>query len=285
MTNRTFGRVAVLALAMLAPVLMIACGGGGEELSRADVAEIVRSELEKVPDPEPGLTGEEVEQIVVNALAGMKDTEAAGEKAEQMAEAKMSAMPRRSDPSEYTQYLVKKAIGMYEAEGLDATLAYYNTRESIDGQWYVFIGDGDVLLAHAANPRLGQSSRLRGGRAERLPGGRGGRGRRGRGWRMVLLHLPQSRHRRRGDQALLDGAATTGSSSARAGMRAGPQEVRRSRSTPSPSCGRPWTSTTPWAWRLPSTTTTPSRASTASGTCSSSTRTRRCSPTPPIPTS
>ena len=154
MTNRTFARVGMLALAMLTPFLIIACGDGEEALSRADVAEIVRSELAKAPAPEPGLTGEEVEQIVVKALAGMKDPEVAGEKAEQMAEAKMAAMPRRSDPSEYTQYLVKKAIGMYEAEGLDATLAYYNTRESIDGQWYVFIGDGDVLLAHAANPRL-----------------------------------------------------------------------------------------------------------------------------------
>ena len=35
---------------------------------------------------------------------------------------------------------------MYESEGLDATLAYYNTADSIDGQWYVFIIDGDDVV-------------------------------------------------------------------------------------------------------------------------------------------
>ena len=63
--------------------------------------------------------------------------------------------PARWEPEEYTQYLVKEAIGSYEAQGRDATLAYYNTPESIDGQWYVLIFDeNDVMLAHAANPAL-----------------------------------------------------------------------------------------------------------------------------------
>ena len=44
---------------------------------------------------------------------------------------------------------------MYDSEGLDATVAYYNTAESIDGQWYVFIFDeDDTFLAHAADPGL-----------------------------------------------------------------------------------------------------------------------------------
>ena len=52
-------------------------------------------------------------------------------------------------------YLVKEAIGRYESDGLADTVAYYNTPESIDGQWYVFIGDeDDVLLSHAPNPSL-----------------------------------------------------------------------------------------------------------------------------------
>ena len=39
--------------------------------------------------------------------------------------------------------------------GLDATVAYYNTKESIDGQWYIFILDqDDMMLAHAPNPDL-----------------------------------------------------------------------------------------------------------------------------------
>ena len=59
------------------------------------------------------------------------------------------------EPDEYTQYFVKQAISRYESEGLDATVAYYNTRESVDGQWYVFILDqNDMMLAHAPNPDL-----------------------------------------------------------------------------------------------------------------------------------
>ena len=46
-------------------------------------------------------------------------------------------------------------MNLYDAVGLEVTLDYYNTEESIDGQWYVFIGDeNDVLVAHAANPAL-----------------------------------------------------------------------------------------------------------------------------------
>ena len=61
----------------------------------------------------------------------------------------------KSTPDEYTKRLVREAIDRYESEGLDSTVAHYNTKESIDGQWYVFIGDqNDVMLAHAANPGL-----------------------------------------------------------------------------------------------------------------------------------
>ena len=63
------------------------------------------------------------------------------------------SVPRKSDPAEYTKYLVREAINRYESEGLDATVAYYNTDASIDGQWYVFIFDeADTMLVHAPNP-------------------------------------------------------------------------------------------------------------------------------------
>ena len=63
--------------------------------------------------------------------------------------------PSRDRPAEYTQVLVKQAIERYEETGLDSTVEYYNTAESIDGQWYVFIIDeNDTMLAHAANPDL-----------------------------------------------------------------------------------------------------------------------------------
>ena len=66
-----------------------------------------------------------------------------------------SAAPAKWEPVEYTQYFVRAAIRKYQEEGLDATVAHYNTAESIDGQWYVFIVDqDDIMLAHAANPAL-----------------------------------------------------------------------------------------------------------------------------------
>ena len=63
--------------------------------------------------------------------------------------------PPKSMPDAYTQFVVRDAISRYESEGQEATLDYYNTKESIDGQWYVFIIDeDDVMRAHAANPDL-----------------------------------------------------------------------------------------------------------------------------------
>ena len=129
-----------------------------EGLTRADVSEIVRSEIANVPAPEPGLTGAQVEQIVQEVLDDIKkpEPEPTSKKTEQMADGKMALAPRRSSPSEYTQYLVKNAIGRYESEGLDATLAYYNTKESIDGQWYIFILDQERRDARSRRqPRPG----------------------------------------------------------------------------------------------------------------------------------
>ena len=63
------------------------------------------------------------------------------------------AAPPKWEPAEYTQHFVREAIRKYQTDGLDATLDFYNTQESIDGQWYVFIFDeNDMMLAHAANP-------------------------------------------------------------------------------------------------------------------------------------
>ena len=66
-----------------------------------------------------------------------------------------ATVPPKSTPADYTKFLVRAAISRYESEGLDATVAYYNTRESVDGQWYVFIIDeNQTIIAHAANPDL-----------------------------------------------------------------------------------------------------------------------------------
>ncbi|MYC07082.1 MAG: hypothetical protein F4X57_07925 [Chloroflexi bacterium] len=58
-----------------------------------------------------------------------------------------------AEPAVYTQYLVNEAISMYESEGHEDTIAYYNSPDSVDGQWYVFIGDkNDMMQAHATIP-------------------------------------------------------------------------------------------------------------------------------------
>ena len=60
-----------------------------------------------------------------------------------------------ADPAQYTKHLIDEAISMYESDGREATIAHYNTQESVDGQWYVFIVDSeDLFLSHAPSPSL-----------------------------------------------------------------------------------------------------------------------------------
>ena len=66
--------------------------------------------------------------------------------------------PRKTDAPAYTEAVVQQAINLYEALGLDSTVAYYNTRESVDGQWYMFIVDeSGTMVAHANPALLGQN--------------------------------------------------------------------------------------------------------------------------------
>ena len=173
-------QLAWVAAAALLPVLLIAKGDGDAGLSRAEVEEIVREELADAPAPDPGLTSADVEEAVRRALADMPQPEAglsenaveeivksaiaaipepqAGlttAEAERIARGVVASTPPRSAPAEYTRFFVDNAISMYESQGLDATLAYYNRPESIDGQWYVFIADENrTIVAHAADPDL-----------------------------------------------------------------------------------------------------------------------------------
>ena len=60
-----------------------------------------------------------------------------------------------TEPAEYTKYLVNGAISRYKADGRGATIAYYNTADSVDGQWYIYIVDeDDLVLSHAPSPSL-----------------------------------------------------------------------------------------------------------------------------------
>ena len=64
--------------------------------------------------------------------------------------------PVPGEPGAYTQGYVQKAIDLYDSDGLDATVAHYNSRESLDNQWYltlVSVAD-ETVLAHGLNPSL-----------------------------------------------------------------------------------------------------------------------------------
>ena len=54
-----------------------------------------------------------------------------------------------------TQEYVNRAIQYYDDHGLDATVEYYNSRDSMDGQFYLFMMDeNDIYLVHPFLPRL-----------------------------------------------------------------------------------------------------------------------------------
>ena len=69
-----------------------------------------------------------------------------------------AVQPSKSTPESFTQIFVARALERYDRQGRNATIEYYNTTESIDGDWYVFIIDeNDGIIAHAARPeRLGK---------------------------------------------------------------------------------------------------------------------------------
>ena len=62
-----------------------------------------------------------------------------------------------ADRGEFTVEMVLNAIERHESEGREATVNYYNSPESVDGEWYVFIFDeADKLIAHADPNQLGR---------------------------------------------------------------------------------------------------------------------------------
>ena len=135
-----FGSVALAVMAVLLLPLLAGCGNGQDAgLSRSEVEDIVderiRTAIADIPQSQPPITSADVEEIARGIVA---------------------SIPPRSSPIEYTKFFVEKAISRYKSQGLDATLAYYNRPESIDGQWYVFIIDeNDTVIGHPESQRLG----------------------------------------------------------------------------------------------------------------------------------
>ena len=65
------------------------------------------------------------------------------------ATATQESEPTKEEPGAYTKAVVEDAIRRYERDGLQASIDYYNSIDSVDGEWYVFIIDGDgYTIAH-----------------------------------------------------------------------------------------------------------------------------------------
>jgi len=63
-------------------------------------------------------------------------------------------IPTKDNPAAYTQAYVQDAIRLYNREGRQALTDYYNSAESADGQWYLFVADRDNVLFVHPEPEL-----------------------------------------------------------------------------------------------------------------------------------
>lgn len=69
-----------------------------------------------------------------------------------------------SDPNAFTQELVQEAIDYFDSHGRADTVDFYNTTESVNGHWYVFIFDeNEIMISHPL-----RKDRIGTGRADRV---------------------------------------------------------------------------------------------------------------------
>ncbi len=72
------------------------------------------------------------------------------------------AIPTKSEPAAYTQAVVQDAIRLYNNDGRQAAIDHYSSPDNVDGQWYVFIIDGDgYTIAHFRPELVGRDPALR----------------------------------------------------------------------------------------------------------------------------
>ena len=62
--------------------------------------------------------------------------------------------PTKDNPAAYTKAFVQQAIERYQRDGRQATIDYYNSVDSVDGQWYVFIVNPDGITIAHHNPQF-----------------------------------------------------------------------------------------------------------------------------------
>ena len=148
---------AVWAALVVAGVFAVGCGAD-DGLSREEVDAAIADAVAGLPEPQPGVSAADVEEAVraevqeairdaIAAVAGAQPEPAGGEAAELS----------KSDPAAYTRHVVAQAVALYEDVGLDAALAHFNSAESVDGEWYVFVIDetGEIV-GHHDPTRLGE---------------------------------------------------------------------------------------------------------------------------------
>ena len=161
MTDKIRRVTSLVGVLLLAAALLAACGGRDAGLTRAEVEEIARVEVAEalsLADPSPTVSSAEVERAVSKALDEMPQPEPGLSRSEvdETVRAAIASVPPKSALTEYTRFFVESAISRYETQGLEATLAHYNRKESMDGQWYVFIIDeNDLVIGHPDPGRRG----------------------------------------------------------------------------------------------------------------------------------
>lgn len=63
-------------------------------------------------------------------------------------------IPTKDDPAAYTKSFVQDAIRLYNRGGRQALTNHYNSPESIDGQWYMFVSDENNIMFVHPEPTL-----------------------------------------------------------------------------------------------------------------------------------
>ena len=65
----------------------------------------------------------------------------------------------KAEPGAYTKEYVARAVFRYQGEGRDPTIDYFNSPESVDGEWYLFIVDetGEVIAHPTVPENVGRS--------------------------------------------------------------------------------------------------------------------------------
>ena len=143
--NSRLCRTLLLLVSTAAVLLLsVACAGGDAKPSRGEVEESGRAEMADTPQPE----------TVKTATTGVPEPRATRTvaEAEPTAPGVVANIPPKWAPADYTRYFVQNAISQYETYGLETVLAYFNSTQSIDGQWYVFIIDEDDLIIGDPDP-------------------------------------------------------------------------------------------------------------------------------------